>query len=93
MPKYIKKPVTVQASPFGAKDFLYWEPWVQGGYDKKEWGYRFDPNTGHPNGFVVKTLEGDMSAGPGDYLIRGVKGELYPCRKDIFEETYVRVGD
>ena len=46
MPNYVKKPVTIQASPFGAKDFLYWEPWVQEGYDKKEWGYRFDPNTG-----------------------------------------------
>jgi hypothetical protein len=38
--------------------------------------------------FIVETLEGKMEGKSGDYLIRGVKGELYPCRKDIFEETY-----
>ena len=36
----------------------------------------------------VDTLEGTMTASPGDYIIRGVKGELYPCRADIFEATY-----
>jgi hypothetical protein len=37
---------------------------------------------------VIHTLEGDMQAHAGDYIITGVKGEQYPCRKDIFEETY-----
>ena len=37
---------------------------------------------------VIHTLEGDMTAVLGDYIIKGVKGEFYPCRKDIFEETY-----
>lgn len=36
----------------------------------------------------VNTLEGVMEAGPGDYLVRGIKGELYPCKPDIFEATY-----
>jgi hypothetical protein len=36
----------------------------------------------------IKTLEGDMIARPGDYIIRGVRGELYPCKPDIFEATY-----
>lgn len=36
----------------------------------------------------IKTLEGAMSFVEGDYIIIGVKGEAYPCRKDIFEETY-----
>ncbi len=36
----------------------------------------------------IGTLEGTMQGNPGDYLIRGVKGELYPCRADIFQETY-----
>lgn len=36
----------------------------------------------------VRTLEGVMEALPGDYLIRGVKGELYPCKPDIFAATY-----
>lgn len=41
--------------------------------------------------FGVRTLEGDMEAKIGDYIIKGVKGEIYPCRKDIFEETYEEV--
>ena len=36
----------------------------------------------------IKTLEGTMIAAPGDYIIRGVKGEIYPCKPDIFEMTY-----
>ena len=37
---------------------------------------------------VIPTLEGDMVASPGDYIIRGVQGEHYPCRADIFLVTY-----
>lgn len=40
----------------------------------------------------IDTLEGVMYAAPGDYIIRGVKGEFYPCKPDIFEETYEEVG-
>lgn len=36
----------------------------------------------------IFTLEGTMEASPGDWIIRGVKGELYPCKPDIFEATY-----
>ncbi len=39
----------------------------------------------------ICTLEGVMQASEGDYIIKGVKGEFYPCRKDIFEETYEEV--
>jgi hypothetical protein len=38
--------------------------------------------------FLVHTLEGDHEGAAGDYLMKGVRGELYPCKKDIFEETY-----
>ena len=37
---------------------------------------------------IIPTLEGDMTASKGDYIIRGVKGEFYPCKPDIFEATY-----
>lgn len=40
---------------------------------------------------VIHTLEGNMHASIGDYIIRGVKGELYPCKPDIFNETYAAV--
>ncbi len=37
---------------------------------------------------VIPTLEGDMRADPGDWVIRGVKGEFYPCKPDVFQATY-----
>jgi hypothetical protein len=40
---------------------------------------------------TIHTLEGDMKANHGDYIIKGVKGEFYPCRQDIFEQTYEEV--
>jgi hypothetical protein len=39
----------------------------------------------------IPTLEGEMTASIGDYIIRGVKGEYYPCKPDIFEATYEKV--
>jgi len=44
-------------------------------------------------GFVIRTLEGDMRVEPGDWVIRGVKGEYYPCKSDIFEATYEAVTE
>lgn len=40
----------------------------------------------------IDTLEGTMKANVGDYIIKGVKGEFYPCKPDIFEQTYNRIG-
>ncbi|GAC40752.1 hypothetical protein [Paenibacillus popilliae] len=40
---------------------------------------------------LIETLEGVMQAKPGDYIIRGVQGEIYPCKADIFKQTYERV--
>lgn len=42
---------------------------------------------------IIHTIEGIMTAVPGSYIIRGVRGELYPCRADIFEETYEELPD
>lgn len=41
----------------------------------------------------IPTLEGVMKAQPGDWIIRGVKGEFYPCKPDIFEATYEEIND
>jgi hypothetical protein len=41
----------------------------------------------------IKTLEGTMNASIGDYIIKGVKGEFYPCNPDIFELTYEKVNE
>lgn len=40
------------------------------------------------NGYPINTLEGTMVAQFGDYIIKGVKGEFYPCKPDIFHQTY-----
>lgn len=41
---------------------------------------------------TINTLEGRLSASIGDYIIKGVKGEFYPCKPDIFEQTYDLIG-
>lgn len=42
---------------------------------------------------IIHTLEGDIKAEVGDYIITGVQGEQYPCKANIFEQTYEKVGD
>lgn len=42
-------------------------------------------------GMEIATLEGELTVSPDDWIIRGIKGELYPCKPDIFEATYERV--
>jgi len=42
-------------------------------------------------GYVIETLEGDMIVNDGDWIIRGIKGEYYPCKPDIFDATYERI--
>lgn len=43
---------------------------------------------GEPSEVMIKTLEGTMTANIGDWIIRGIKGEYYPCKPEIFESTY-----
>ena len=45
-----------------------------------------------PAKLAIETLEGTMTAEPGDWIITGIKGEQYPCESDIFEATYEPVG-
>ena len=53
-------------------------------------GIYIDPADG---ALMIRTLEGDMRATPGDYIIRGISGEFYPCKPDIFAETYEETWD
>ena len=81
MSKYRKKPVVIEAVQFddtkqGHKIILAFCP--QG---------RFRHGVGR-DFFEIPTLEGPMSARPRDWIIKGVKGEFYPCKPDIFEATY-----
>ena len=85
--QYRKKPVVVRAWKFdGTTDSL--PPMNHTAH--KLWYREHDRvNDQHfPPTVVVRTLEGDMTAQVGDYIIEGVNGELYPCKPDIFEATY-----
>lgn len=62
------------------------DDWRNGGPST---GISIDPADGQ---FVIRTLEGDMKAGFGDWIIRGVRGEFYPCKPDIFAQTYEQVS-
>jgi hypothetical protein len=82
-----KKPVVVEAMQFAGG-------WRASGQAILEWtkgnGIVWRSNgTGDAGGVLAsRTLEGEMIANPGDWIIRGVKGELYPCKPDIFDATY-----
>jgi len=90
MAKYRKLPVTIEAEKvsdllYGFKhDFKLLPEWVKEAYDSTA------INTITDDYFLVKTIEGNMIATCNDYLIKGIEGELYPCRTDIFEKTYER---
>lgn len=62
-------------------------------YDWSNGIVRPDFETSDPYSFLVNTLEGVMVVGLGDYIVKGVNGEFYPVKKDIFHKTYEIVED
>lgn len=80
MAKFRKKPVVIDA--------VQWFPGTPiEGVEERE-----VPNSTSTEAVgIIKTLEGEMTAMPGDWIITGVKGEKYPCKPDIFEATYEAV--
>jgi hypothetical protein len=77
MPKFRKKPVVIEAFQWTGKE----RP-----QDWPEWATKVVLLGGRD--LAVETLEGTMHADLGDWIIRGVKGEQYPCKPDIFYATY-----
>lgn len=97
MPKFRKKPVVIEAvrlennytSIYNAVEFVFnigMETSVIGANSTVR-------QVQEAGGLDISTLEGTMKASFGDYIIQGVKGELYPCKPDIFEATYEPVDD
>lgn len=93
---YRKMPVTIQAMQLAGSsgDFHAVYQWVeentQGSFDPLSdiipgSGVSIDPATGF---LLIATLEGVMQAKPGDWIIRGIQGEFYPCHPVIFAATY-----
>jgi hypothetical protein len=92
--KYRKKPVVIEAYKLPALDSDELMPdWATKAYLDRGFGKTEAGMTTQTPGYWVKTLEGTMSAAPGEWLIRGVKGELYFCKPDIFEMTYDAVPE
>lgn len=81
--KAIKKPIVVDVWQLDYKSISTAPKWVKNARDRNRIAYRIRGEY-----WTVYTIEGPMFADEGSYLIKGVKGELYPCRKDVFEETY-----
>lgn len=99
--KFRKKPVEIEAmlidadngnlNPDGSESFL--DPNRRAIAEVSGWmmgnGFRdFRVDGDGPFGIAIQTLEGVMVASPGDWIIRGIQGEFYPCKPDIFEATY-----
>lgn len=90
--KYRKKPVTIEAvkwtgfNPSDIKEFV-------GDSCKIEYSdAAYEAGAGPMYAFItIHTLEGDMKVSIGDYVIKGVQGEFYPCKPDIFEQTYEEI--
>jgi hypothetical protein len=88
MPKFRKRPVDIEAwhTVAGLSEA---PPWVNDAILKGKdfeggiWGTNRDGGT-----LFVNTAEGPLRISHGDWIIRGIKGELYPCKPDIFEATY-----
>lgn len=104
--RYRKKPIEVEAmwidsdtgneNPDGSESFL--DPNREAVAKVSGWmlgnGFRdFKVHGDGPFGFAIRTLEGVMVANPGDYVIRGIHGEFYPCNPDIFAATYEPVEE
>lgn len=78
MAKYRKKPVVIDALQWtgeNIKEVMDFMEWRNAAHDER-------------TGLVIHTLEGNHNALPGDFIIKGVKGEFYPCKPDIFAATY-----
>jgi hypothetical protein len=90
---YRKKPVEIQAVHYDGSNADAVAEFMGGDRQAKvEERKLAGPGRGMHDGIVIHTLEGDMTASVGDWIIRGVKGEFYPCKPDIFEATYERVS-
>ena len=85
--KYRKKPVVIEAIQINESTDL------KNNFLKKffEDGVIFENIDPVNRGIYIKTLEGDLKVSKGDYIIKGVKDEIYPCKPDIFKMTYEKV--
>jgi len=87
--KYRKKPVVIEAFQLKNCKAVRLPDWVL----ERDDIYCSEDSQGNVVTLRISALEGDMLASHGDWIIKGVRGELYPCKPDIFEETYEPVKE
>jgi hypothetical protein len=96
MPKFRKKPVEIEAFQMTKecrKDNSKWPEWLNRAWQEDHysqgavWPSDY-PNSDGTDRLCIGTLEGVYEVSWNDWIIQGVKGELYACKPDIFEETY-----
>lgn len=97
MAKYRKKPVEIEAFQYAghlrdSSGRLCVPEWAIEAFENGTLMFMSLSPLHPPCDLYVRTLEGDMHARVGDYIIKGVNGELYPCKPDIFEKTYEKVN-
>lgn len=94
MAKFKKKPVTIEAVQWVCTNVQEIKDFVGDAakFETKVSGNGSGNYATHTD-LVISTLEGDMHADFNDYIIKGVKGEFYPCKPDIFEQTYTPATD
>lgn len=85
MKQYRKKPVTIEAVQFDGLNPTEIKDFVGENCEVEIYNNGVTPPVAR---IVIHTLEGDMEVSKGDYVIKGVKGEFYPCKPDIFQQTY-----
>ncbi len=92
--KFRKKPLIVEALRWDGMDHRGMYDFLEGHNDRylavTGDNFEIDHNKGG-GGLVIRTLEGKLFASIGDWIIKGVQGEFYPCKPDVFEETYEEV--
>ena len=94
--KFRKKPVVIEAVQWtGNINRIEVETFVGKGLKSElESETAYEAGQGPPYfSLIIETLEGDHKAMPKDWIIKGVKGEFYPCKPDIFEATYEPIND
>lgn len=92
--KFRKKPVVIEAIQWDGNNIEEFIEFVKGVTFPEDGvhvgsGFGYTPPLGTLD---IPTLEGVMTASPGDWIIRGVANEIYPCKPEIFEQTYEPVG-
>jgi hypothetical protein len=92
MAKYRKKPVVIEAFQFAKDNFLRSKmpAWLKQAMSDGQ-VVLWSQYGGEVIGGEIKTLEGTMEVSENDYIIKGIQGEFYPCKPDIFEKSYESV--